>query len=58
MKSFEKTNRSLKELWGIVDGLADNRSPCFLVGKNGKARNLVSIPKNQRKPKKVNSFNC
>ena len=52
MKSFEKTNRSLKELWGIVDGLADNRSPCFLVGKNGKARNLVSIPKNQRKPKK------
>lgn len=37
MKSFEKTGSYVKEFMGIVDGLADNRSPWFLVGKNEKA---------------------
>ena len=27
MKSFEKTDSSVKELWGIVDDLRDNGSP-------------------------------
>ena len=27
MKSFEKTDIFVKELWKIVDGLADNGSP-------------------------------
>ena len=31
MESFEKTDSSIKELWGIVDGLADNGSPWFIV---------------------------
>ena len=38
MKSFEKTGSYVKEFMGIVDGLADNRSPWFLVGKNEKAQ--------------------
>ena len=37
MKSLEKTDRSVKEFPGNVDGLADNGSLRFSVGKNGKA---------------------
>ena len=38
MKSSEKTDSSVKELWEIVDNLADNRSPWFIISKNGKAQ--------------------
>ena len=38
MKSFEKTDSSAKELWRTVDGLPDNRSPWFIIGKNGKTQ--------------------
>ena len=43
MKSFEKTNSSVKELWEIVDGFADNGSEPI---------------KKPQEAKKVNSFNC
>ena len=37
MKSIKKTDSSVKVLWGIADGLANNGSPWFIIGKNGKA---------------------
>ena len=43
VKSFEKINSSVKELRWVVDGLADNESPWFIVGKSGKPRNLMSL---------------
>ena len=33
MKSFEKTDSSVKEFWGLADGLADSGSLWFIVGK-------------------------
>ena len=29
---------SVKELWGIVDGLANSRRRCLVVGKNGNSQ--------------------
>ena len=43
VKSFEKTDSSVKELRWVVDSLADNESPWFIVGKSGKPRNLMSL---------------
>ena len=36
MKSFGKTDSSVKKLGGIGNGLADKESLWFIVGKNGK----------------------
>ena len=58
MKLFEKTDSSVKALWGIVDGLADNGSPWFIVGKNGKAKKPSEPTEKPQEAKKVNSFNC
>ena len=56
MNSFEKTDSSVKE-WGIVDCLADNGSPWFIVGKNGKAQKPSQPTNKPQEAKKVNSFN-
>ena len=43
MKSFGKTDSSVKKLDGIGNGLADEESLWFIVGKNGK---FTGIKKN------------
>ena len=53
MKSFEKTDSSVKELWGIADDLL-----WFIVGKNGKAQATSEPNQKPQEPKKVSSFNC
>ena len=58
MKSCEKTNSPVKELWGIVDGLADNGSPWFIAGKNGKPQKPRERTKKPQEAKTLNSFNC
>ena len=58
MKSIEKTDSSVKEMWWIVDGLVDNGSPSFIVGKDGKAQKPIEPTEKPQEAKKVNSFNC
>ena len=53
MKSFEKTDSSVKGLWGIADDLL-----WFIVGKNGKAQATSEPNQKPQEAKKVNSFNC
>ena len=55
MKSSEKTDSSVKELWEIVDNLADNRSPWFIISKNGKAQK-PSEPTKKTTRKKSEQF--
>ena len=52
MKSFQKTDISIKELWGIVDCLADNGRPWFIVGKNGQAQKPSEPTEKHRKQEK------
>ena len=56
MKSLEKTDRSVKEFPGIVDGLADNGSLRFSVGKNGKAQKPSEPTKRTKEAKKSEQF--
>ena len=53
MKSFEKTDSSVKGLWGIADDLL-----WFIVGKNGKVQATSEPNQKPQEAKKVNSFNC
>ena len=58
MKPSEKTDSSVKELWEIVDNLADNRSPWFIIGKNGKAQKPSEpTKKTTRKKSEVSNAN-
>ena len=41
---------------GIVDGFAENRSPRFIVGKNGNAQKPSELTAKSQEAKKVNSF--
>ena len=52
MKSFQKTDISIKELCGIVDCLADNGRPWFIVGKNGQAQKPSEPTEKHRKQEK------
>ena len=38
IKSFDKIDNSVNEMWGIVEGLADNGNAWFIAGKNRKAQ--------------------
>ena len=58
MRSFEKTDSSIKELWGILDGLAENGSPWFIVGKNEKTQKPSEPTEKPQETKKVNGFSC
>ena len=56
MKSIKKTDSSVKVLWGIVDGLANNGSPWFIIGKNGKAHKPSEPIKKTQEAKKNEQF--
>ena len=53
MKSFEKTDNFVKELWSIAGSLAENGSPWFIGGKNGKAQKPSEPTKEPREAKKL-----
>ena len=52
MKSIKITDSSVKVLWGIVDGLANNGSPWFIIGKTGKAHKPSEPIKKPQEAKK------
>ena len=56
MKSIKKTDSSVKVLWGIVDGLTNNGSPWFIIGKNGKAHKPSEPIKKTQEAKKNEQF--
>ena len=58
MKDFDKTDSSVRELWGIAVGLVDNRSPWFIISKNEKAQKPSELTEKPQEAKNVNGFNC
>ena len=56
MKSFDKTDSSVRELWGIADGLVDNRSPWFIISKNEKAQKPSELTEKPQEAKKCERF--
>ena len=56
MKSFEKTDSFVKELWRIEDSLAGSRSLWFIVDKNGKAQKPSEPTKKPNEAKKSEQF--